>query len=95
MAVKVVVDPTAAPTANKLVSLLTQVQTEVTQIATAGQHLVDPNFWDGVGANEFRGLWPGEVSTLKTTVAKMLTEAQEAQKNITAIDSADVANQVR
>lgn len=95
MAVKVVVDPTAQPTASKLVTSMNQLQTLVNQIATASQPLVEPTYWDGVGAAEFRALWPGHINTLKSTAAALATEAQEALKNISSIDTADSANQVR
>jgi len=95
MAAKVVVDPNAPSTAAKLVSSVQQLQTLVSQIATISQPLVEPTYWDGVGAGEFRAVWPGHISTLKSTSAALLAEAQEAQKNINAIDTADSTHQVR
>ncbi len=95
MATKVVVDPTAQPTAAKLVSNVQQLQALVAQIATASSSLVEPTFWDGVGAGEFRAVWPAHMSTMKTTSAQLLNEAQEALKNISAIDTADSTNPVQ
>jgi len=94
MAAKVVVDPSAPSTASNLVRAVEQLQTLVAEIAKISQPLVEPTYWDGVGAAEFRAVWPGRISTLKSTSAAMLAESQEAQKNIQAIDTADASNQV-
>lgn len=94
MAAKVVVDPNASHTASSLVAKVQQLQELTSQIATLSQPLVEPTYWDGVGAGEFRAVWPGHVNTLKSVSAAMLAESQEALKNINAIDTADTANPV-
>lgn len=80
---RVLSSPEARAAITKMQSIINGgLMSEINQLNTQGQHLSDPNVWDGRLAQEFRGLWP----ETKATLDRMQQQLEQLRQKVDRIN---------
>ncbi|MGH3708598.1 MAG: WXG100 family type VII secretion target [Pseudonocardiaceae bacterium] len=79
---RVLATPEARSAVQRLKTLVSgDLLTMIRDLEKQGDTLADSNQWDGSLANQFRGTWPGN----KTTINNMRTDLEKLQQDVDRI----------